>query len=183
MIDLNFSPFPVLETERIRLRKMTRDDADEIYFLRSDPRVMRYIDRIPAKNVEDAIIYIDDMNARMDRNEVILWAITLRPDTKLVGYVCLWRIERGNYRCEVGYMLHPALHRKGIMTETLKTVLDFSFNTLKFHSITAGINPANEASKLLLESLGFKQEAYFRESFYFNGKFIDTVFFSIISPV
>ena len=56
-MDLNFNPFPELKMERLQLRKMTLDDADEIFFLRSDPGVMRYIDRIPAKNVEDAIDY------------------------------------------------------------------------------------------------------------------------------
>ena len=46
----------------------------------------------------------------------------------------------------------------------------------------AYVNPANDASKLLLISLGFKQEAYFRENYYFNGKFLDTAIFCIISP-
>ena len=76
MVDLNFSPFPELKTERLHLRKMTRNDADEIFFLRSDPGVMRYIDRIPDKDVEDAIIYIDGINAHIDKNESIMWAIT-----------------------------------------------------------------------------------------------------------
>jgi len=182
MMDLNFSPFPELKTERLQLRKMTRDDADEIFFLRSDPGVMRYIDRIPAKNVEDAIIYIDGINALIDKNEMIMWAITLQPDNKLIGTVCLFKIERENFRCEVGYMLHPDFHRKGIMTETLKTVLSFGFNVLKVHSIMADVNPANDASQLLLLSLGFEKEAYFRENYYFNGKFLDTAIFCIISP-
>jgi ribosomal-protein-alanine N-acetyltransferase len=183
MMDVNFSPFPLLETERLRLRKMTRDDADEVFFLRSDPGVMRYIDRIPALNVEDAISYIDNINSLQDKNEVIMWAITLRPNNKLIGTVCLFKIERENYRCQVGYILHPDFHRKGIMTVALNKVLGFGFNTLKFHSITADVNPANDASRMLLLSLGFKQEAYFRENFYFNGRFLDTAIFCIISPV
>ena len=111
-----------------------------------------------------------------------MWAITLQPDNKLIGTVCLFKIERENFRCEVGYMLHPDFHRKGIMTETLKTVLSFGFNVLKVHSIMADVNPANDASQLLLLSLGFEQEAYFRENYYFNGKFLDTAIFCIISP-
>lgn len=182
-MELNFNPFPVIETERLRLRQLSHDDADEMLFLRSDLRVMRYIDRPPAKSVEDAIEYIDDIIAHIKRNEVIMWAITMRSDNKLIGTVCLWKIEKGNCRGEVGYMLHPDFHRKGIMTETLKAVLDFSFNQLKFHSLTADVNPANDASKLLLKSLGFEQEAYFRESYYYDGKFIDSAIFCIISPV
>ena len=46
----------------------------------------------------------------------------------------------------------------------------------------ADVNPANDASQLLLLSLGFEQEAYFRENYYFNGKFLDTTILCIISP-
>ena len=180
---LNFEPFPKIQTERLRLRRMTHDDANDLFFLRSHHEVMRYIDRPMAKNVDDAIAYIDGMDGHINRNEVINWAITLKENNKLIGTVGLFSMEKENFRCELGYLLHPDFQRKGIMTETIKSVLDYAFNILKFHSIMANVNPANDASKLLLTSLGFQQEAYFRQSYYFNGRFIDSAIYCIISPV
>ena len=180
---LNFDPFPELQTERLRLRRMTHDDANDLFFFRSHPEVMKYIDRPMAKSVTDIIAYIDMIDAAINKNDVVNWAIVMHHDNKLIGTVCLLNIEKENYRCEVGYLLHPGFHRKGIMTEVLRTVLAYAFNDLKFHSIAANINPGNEASKQLLKSLGFEKEAYFRENFFYNGRFLDTAIYCIISPV
>ena len=58
MLELNFVPFPEIKTERLLLRKMTDADAPEIQFLRSDDRVMKYIDREKTKTVEEALQFI-----------------------------------------------------------------------------------------------------------------------------
>jgi ribosomal-protein-alanine N-acetyltransferase len=182
MMNLNFNPFPVIETERLQLRQMVIEDADELFFLRSDPGVMKYIDRPRANAVSEAADYIEMINIQTNRNEVAYWAITMRNQNKLIGTICLWRFEKDNRRCEVGYMLHPDFHRKGIMKETLKAVLNYGFTTLNLHTVYANINPDNDASRLLLLNAGFKQEAYFRENYFYNNKFLDTAMFCIISP-
>ena len=51
MLELNFSPFPELRTERLFLRKLTKNDAKEIFFLRSNEDVLHYIGREPAKSI------------------------------------------------------------------------------------------------------------------------------------
>lgn len=51
---------------------------------------------------------------------------------------------------------------------------------MKFHRIEANMNPNNILSIKLLEKLGFKKEAYFRENFFYNGKFLDSVIYSMI---
>jgi ribosomal-protein-alanine N-acetyltransferase len=48
------------------------------------------------------------------------------------------------------------------------------------HSIEANINPDNLASANLLEKNGFKKEAHFRENFYYNGKFLDSLIYSLV---
>ena len=180
-MELNFDPFPVIETKRLSLRRMTRDDAEQLFYLRSHADVMKYIDRPMAKTVEDAVAYIDMIDFHIGRNEVINWAIALKDANKLIGTICLWKFEKENYRSEVGYLLHPDFQRKGIMTETIQRVVDFSFNKLNLHSLTANINPLNEASKKLLLSLGFEQEAYFRENYFYEGKFFDSVIFVLLN--
>jgi ribosomal-protein-alanine N-acetyltransferase len=60
--------------------------------------------------------------------------------------------------------------------------LKYGFNTVGLHSIEANIAPENIASARLLEKAGFVREAYFRENLFFNGRFLDTVIYSILAP-
>ena len=52
------------------------------------------------------------------------------------------------------------------MTETLKTLIKFGFDKINFHSIEANVNPGNISSIKLLEKIGFKKEAYFKEKLF-----------------
>jgi ribosomal-protein-alanine N-acetyltransferase len=56
----------------------------------------------------------------------------------------------------------------------------FGFNEINLHSIEANVNPANERSKKVLEKIGFKREAYFRENYLFNKKFLDSIIYSLL---
>jgi ribosomal-protein-alanine N-acetyltransferase len=181
MLELNFSPFPEIKTEKLLLRRMRDADAPEIQFLRSDDRVMKYIDREKTKSLEEALAFIQKVNSNIDNNESIMWAIALqdKPDT-LIGNIGFWRILNQHYRSEIGYMLHPDHWNKGIMTEALLAAVDFGFNNMQLHSIEAHINPANAGSGVVLEKCGFIREAYFKEDFYFRGKFIDTAIYSLL---
>lgn len=177
-MNINFQPFPVLETDRLLLRQVKESDVEEIFFLRTDPRVLQYLDRPPAKLKVEAAAYIKMINEQVANSEAILWGITIKPDDRLIGYLCLWHFERENFRAETGYVLHPGHHRKGIMKESLNLILEYGFNSMKLHSVTANVSPDNTASIQLLKSVGFEQEAYFKESFYFNERFLDTIIFT-----
>lgn len=180
MLNLRFDPFPEINTARLHLRRLSEADAAEVFFLRSDPGVMQYIDRPRASRVEDAIKYIHSINESISKNEALLWGVTLAPNEKVIGYICLWKIELENCRCEIGYVLHSDYHRKGVMTEALIAVLKHCFEIMELHSIVAQVNPENIASISLLKSLGFVQEAYFKENYFFNGRFMDTAVFTLL---
>lgn len=179
MMTVLFHPFPELSTERLLLRKLTPYDAPEIFFLRSDEAVMKYIDKERTASVEEAEDYIRYITREINTNRAILWGIALKenPDT-VIGTICYWQIQKEHYRAELGYALHPDHWRKGIMKETIRKVLEYGFNVMQLHSIEAHINPANTASAAILKSAGFVQEGYFKESFFFRGKFLDTAVYS-----
>ncbi|MEP6616564.1 MAG: GNAT family N-acetyltransferase [Ginsengibacter sp.] len=179
MLELSFSPFPEIQTERLLLRRMVIGDAQEVLNLRSNEEVMKYIDRKRAGNVEDALEWIRVIEDALDNNFGITWGMSLRDDpSRLIGSIGFWRIIKEHYRAEVGYMLHPEFWRQGIMKEALQTVIEFGFNQLHFHSIEAHINTGNHASACILTNTGFIQEAYFKEDFFFEGTFRDTAVYS-----
>ena len=181
MLQPNFTPFPELRTERLLLRRMTQADMKEIFFLRSDPRVMQYIDKEPAKTLDDAKEYINMINKNIDENVSLLWCICLSDDpTKAIGYICLFKFQFENYRAELGYVLHPDHWRKGLIKEAIIKVMSHAFSSVKLHSIEANINPDNIASGAVLESAGFLREAYFKENYYYDGKFLDTAIYSLL---
>jgi ribosomal-protein-alanine N-acetyltransferase len=174
-----FSPFPEIQTERLLLRRMTFDDAEEILCLRSNEDVMKYIDRERTKSIEDAKFFLKKIDDSIDANNGIMWGITLKEDpVKLIGNIGYWRLIKEHYRAEVGYMLNPSFWKRGIMKEALLKIIDFAFNDMNLHSIEAKINPGNKASALLLESTGFIKEAYFKEDYFFKGTFHDTIIYS-----
>ena len=163
------------------MRQVTPDDVNEIFFLRSDDSVMQYIDRPRAKTTADALEWIEKITAFAASNEAINWGICLRDEPKLLGNICLWQISRENLRAELGYALHPAQHRKGIMTEAIRTILDYGFNTMKLHSVEAQVNSTNLASMAVLEKSNFTREGYFRENHFYDGRFLDTAVYSLLA--
>jgi ribosomal-protein-alanine N-acetyltransferase len=179
MLQINFTPFPELSTQRLILRKLTLEDAADVFFLRSEQAILQFLSKEPVADIKEAEDFITRINNDIDNNHSIMWAIVLKENlSKVVGTICYWRILKEHYRAEIGYVLNPKYWRKGIMKETIFKVLDYGFSTMGFHSIEARINPDNIASAALLESAGFIREAYFKEDFYHRGLFEDTAVYS-----
>jgi ribosomal-protein-alanine N-acetyltransferase len=179
MLALNFTPFPELKTGRLLLRKLQGSDANEMFFLRSNENVLRYIGREPTKTIAEAEEFINKINKAVDENESILWGIAfLNEPSTIIGTICIWNFQKEHYRGEIGFILHPGHWRKGIMKEAIHAVVDYGFTVLRLHSIEALLNPENIASSAVLESTGFIKEGHLKENFYFKGKFGDTAIYS-----
>lgn len=184
MLTLNFIPFPEISTQRLLLRAISPNDANEIIAIRSNKGTMKYIDRPLTVSTEDALQLIKKITDGTVANEAITWAITLQNNTSLlIGTIGFWKVDKEHRRAEIGYLLHSDHHQKGIMQEAIFAVLDFGFTNMQLHSVEANINPANEASKKLLIKNKFIQEAYFKENFFYNGKFLDSVIYSLLTPL
>lgn len=145
------SRLPVLPTERLLLRPLEARDAPAILALRSDERVNRYLDRPPMQEIEAAAAFIAGINAGGGP----YWAVCLREAPELAGTVCLWNFSEDKKTAELGYELRPAFQGKGIMHEAVAAVVQFGFQTLDLHRITAVTHGQNEPSKRVLEKHGF----------------------------
>lgn len=175
-----FDPFPVLVTERLTLREIHHHDLEEIYFLRAHKEVMRYTGQALAKSRGEVALYIQHHINAVNAGEGIVWGIVLKGETRLIGLIALRRFYAGHYRGEVGYGICPAQQRKGLMGEALRAVTDYGFNKIGLHSIEANVDKENTASIQLLERTGFVKEAHFTENYFFEGRFIDSVIYSLI---
>ena len=182
MLHTNFEPFPELYTERLALRRITKDDADDLFLIRSDSTAMQYIDRPLAETTDDVLKLIKVIEDRLIANDGITWGVWLKGAPELIGTIGLWRIIKEDHRAEIGYLLHPRWQRQGIMHEALVKVLDYGFSVMKVHSVEANVSPVNEASIRLLDKNGFVREAYFKENYCYKGEFKDTFVYSLLTP-
>jgi [ribosomal protein S5]-alanine N-acetyltransferase len=183
MLAIQLKPFPELYTERLLLRRFTESDANVMYAMRSHEAVMQYMDMRKTETYAEAKAKLEEMNADIDSNIGITWCISLLDHNDMIGYVSIWRIDAANYRGEVGYAISPNFWGKGFASEALAEVVKFGFSQLHLHSLEAIINPNNNSSAKVLEKQGFVREAHFKENYFFDGKFLDSVVYSKLSTL
>jgi ribosomal-protein-alanine N-acetyltransferase len=173
--DFPLDNFPILQTERLTLRKIAMADAADLFQLRSNKEVMQYLARPIAKAIEDAEELIAVLNSNIELSETITWGICEKNHSNIIGTIGYYRVDRNNYRGEIGYLLGVQYWNKGLISEAIKTIVNYGFNTLQFHSIKACVSPFNIASQKVLLKNGFQLEGHYREDCYFEGKFLDTL--------
>jgi [ribosomal protein S5]-alanine N-acetyltransferase len=155
----NFTPFPVLKTKRLTLRQLVNSDANEIFTLRSDINVNKYIERKPSKSIDDARVFIQAITENIQKNNSIYWAITLGDSDKLIGTICLFGFTDNNLKAEIGYELLPNFQGKGIMQEAISKVIDFGIQFIELHFIEAYTHSENQGSTKLLEKFNFEKHS------------------------
>lgn len=155
MVNRNFTPFPILTNERLTLRQLSIDDTQNIFALRSDTEINKYLDREPSKIIDDAINFIKKVNDNIKNNNSIYWVISLTSTKTFVGTICLFDFSNEKNSCEIGYELMTKFQGQGIMKEAAQIVIDYVFQTLKFKKIFAFTHYENQNSTNLLLKLNF----------------------------
>jgi [ribosomal protein S5]-alanine N-acetyltransferase len=180
MLNINFNPFPNLETERLQLRRLTNTDVENIISLRGNPETMEFIPRPLIETREAAIAHLKIIDDNIENNTAINWGVNLKESNDFIGFMGIYRIQPENFRAEIGYMILPKYSGKGFTTEAIKAILTYAFDALQFHSIEGVIAPENRASERVLQKNGFVKEAHFIENEFAIGKFWDGVVYSLL---
>ena len=111
-------------TERLTLRQISVSDEQEIFTLRSDTGINRYLNRQVSRSLNDARHFISMIDENICRNESLYWAVILSEGNKFVGTCCLFSFSDENSSCEIGFELLPNFQGQGIMQEALKKVIE-----------------------------------------------------------
>jgi ribosomal-protein-alanine N-acetyltransferase len=155
MLNRNFTPFPVLTTERLTLRQLLINDEQEIFALRSDNEINKYLNRQVSTTIDDARNFINKVIENINKNNSLYWAITLSDRNLLIGTICLFGFSDENNQCEIGYELSTNFQGQGIMKEAVQKVIDYAFNTIQVKKIEAFLHRDNQRSIKLLEKVSF----------------------------
>ena len=157
MLNRTFTPFPILTTERLTLRQPVINDEQEIFTLRSDGEINKYLDRQIANTIDDARNFINKVNENISKNDSLYWAITFSNKNILVGTICLFSFSDENDKCEIGYELLTNFQGQGIMKEAVEKVIDYAFNIIKVQKIEALFHRDNQNSIKLLKKSSFRE--------------------------
>lgn len=146
----------LIETERLGLRKLTREDADPLHEILSDAEVMQYY---PATYNLDAVK--DWIGRSMDsyqKNGFGLWAVILKESGDFIGQcgISLQNID-GAYVPEIGYHIHKLYWNQGYATEAAKASLAYGFQNLGFESIFIHTYIKNNPAQRIAEKIGMKK--------------------------
>jgi [ribosomal protein S5]-alanine N-acetyltransferase len=155
MKDMNAATFPILTTERLTLRQLSIDDQQDVFALRADPGINKFLGRQLCKTKEDAISFINKVNDNIENGQTYYWAITLTDTEALVGAICLFDLSSENSSCEIGYELMTKFQGQGIMKEAAQVVIEYVFQTLKLKKILAFTHCENQNSANLLLKFNF----------------------------
>lgn len=183
-INLNiFNTFPILESERLIFREIGSNDSNDIFQLRSNAEVMKYMDSPVWVSIKEAEAFIKAIIDSFINKNGISWGIIEKSSNNFIGYFGFWKIITEHCRAEIGYALKPEYWCSRYMTETFGTMIPFGFNNIKLHSVYGDVNPNNQGSIKLLEKFGFKKEAYYRENLLFNNKYLDSVVYTLLENI
>ena len=158
-----FTPFPILETDRLELIQLKEAFADQLFSIRTNPNINRYIDRTPPSSLVDVKQFITKINAGFSEGNWIYWGIWLKAQSKLIGTVCLWNFSKDRLIAEIGYELLPSFTGKGYMYEAVNTLLPFAFKHAGLNQVEAYTHSDNSPSIKLLAGTGFEYKRHFKE--------------------
>ena len=166
----NFTPFPVLETERLTLRALNFEDAKAIFGLRTNKEVIKFIDRKSLNNLSETRAFIDLISNLVTNNKGVFWVIESKSNHQLMGTIGLRNFEDVENYAEIGYELDPIYHQRGFMSEAFDEILNFGFQHLDLKTIEAFTHKKNTASIALLEKQKFVLQPERREEGFENNR-------------
>lgn len=147
----------ILQTERLLLREITRDDAGDLLEIWGDPEAMRLFPQTLDR--EEMNAWIERNLKRYEEYGFGLWAAILKDDGQFAGDCGLMMQDvDGAQELEVGYHFKRRYWGQGLATEAARACMDYAFNQLGRRRIISMIRPENTSSRRVAERNGLKIE-------------------------
>ncbi|MHA6690216.1 GNAT family N-acetyltransferase [Devosia sp. A449] len=171
-----------IATERLSLRPFRRGDVDAVYGYRQREDVARYLFDVALSREECALAVqqrIGQVALAAEGDKIIL-AVELQQTGRLIGEVSLILRQLDARQGEIGWIFDPDYQGHGYATEAANGVLDLAFGQGDIHRVAARCDIRNESSWRLMERLGMRREAHFREHALFKGRWDEEFVYAIL---
>ena len=170
----------VIETARLRLRRLAERDIEGFAALADDPLVYATTLRLPSPyRAEHARAYMEMQRAGLAAGDHLLLTIALKEEDTAIGSIGL-TLDRGNNRAEIGFWIGTPYWNRGLMTEAAAAVAGYGFERLGLNRIWGGHFAGNEASGRVQRKIGMKPEGILRQCLLKNGTYHDDVVHAVL---
>jgi ribosomal-protein-alanine N-acetyltransferase len=176
-----FADLPELETERLLLRRMRPDDAEDMFAYASDPEVTRYVLWDTHRSIEDTRNFLRFATEGYERGDFGGWGLVLKASGAFVG-TCGMEAnhQREHSRAELGYVLAREHWGRGLIPEAVRCMIRFCFGRMDLNRVEARCIAENTASARVMEKVGMTWEGTLREREYIKGAYRDMKLYSIL---
>lgn len=165
----------ILETDRLMLRPITLDDAEDLFEYASDPENTRHT--FPThQSIEETEWVISNLFMSSPLGN---FAIELKENGKMIG-TCDLRINESEKSAELAYAINKKYWGNGYAPEAAKKLLELAFQDLKIERLWAKFSSENPASGRVMEKIGMEKEGILRHTKNLCGDFVDQVIYSRI---
>lgn len=159
-----------LETERLILRPVTLDDAEDMYVYASDEMTTTFVFE-RHQSVADTRANL----AKYFLNQPLgKFGMVIKESQQLIGTIDL-RVNSDHCKAEMGYTLNKAYWGQGLTTEAGRKMLWLAFEQLGLNRVEAKHDERNPASGRVMAKLGMTKEAVLRNDTILKGEVTTTV--------
>ncbi|WP_053367036.1 GNAT family N-acetyltransferase [Bacillus sp. FJAT-27245] len=179
-IEMIYGDLPKLETERLILRKITMNDAEDMFAYGSNEEVARYVTWDKHNTIEDTRAFIDFVLGKYENKQLAPWAIESKETGKMIGTIDFVAWQPRHNSAEIGYVLAQGQWGKGIMTEAATELIKFGFEHMDLVRIQARCFTENIGSARVMEKVGMSFEGINRKAAFIKGKHRDLKMYAIL---
>jgi ribosomal-protein-alanine N-acetyltransferase len=172
---------PEFRTERLLLRKLSPDDAREVFAYASDPEVARHTTWEAHRSVEESGEFLEKVAERYRLGSHASWGVVHEESGRLIGtcgFDSSW--APAHNRAELGYVLSREFWGRGIMPEAARAVIGFGFEQMGLNKVVARCLVENTASERVMRKLGMTFEGIQRQEVFIKGAYRDIKVYSIL---
>ncbi|MFB9864065.1 GNAT family N-acetyltransferase [Rufibacter immobilis] len=169
-----------LTTPRLLLREFKEEDWHFTHLYEADEEVMRY-QTSAVRTSQESLEYIQRCleEAREEPRTLFDLAIVLHSTNMLIGRVGM-KVDYDAEEAVLWYILNQTYWNKGYVTEAAAAMLHYGFEELHLHRIWADCDPRNVGSYRVMEKLGMRREAHFKENIFIKGEWCDSYNYAIL---
>ncbi|MCC3423422.1 MAG: GNAT family N-acetyltransferase [Microcoleus sp. PH2017_01_SCD_O_A] len=171
---------PIIETERLLLRKITLNDASDMFEYASNPEVSEYTMWSTHTSIEDTKYFLKSLTKMYKRKELVDWGIVHKAEKKFIGTCGYVEWSMTHSRAEIGYALSARYWREGYMSEAVNAIIEFGFREMLLNRIVGRCEVNNIASARVMEKVGMQLEGILRQQLFVKGRYWDLKIYSIL---
>jgi ribosomal-protein-alanine N-acetyltransferase len=175
-----FTEIATLRTKRLMLRKLTTDDAADLFDYARDPAMTRYTSWAPHQTIDDSRRFLAFVESRYRNGEPVGYGVVDAKTNRMIGTCGLASFSEQHERGEIAYAIAAAYWGKGYMTEAARAVVDDAFRVLPLNRLQSCCHVDNVGSRRVMEKLGMTYEGILRDYFKFQGRYDSVRFYSLL---